>query len=83
MPISVKNLASFATIARIPIRKTRGNTLNSHMIILFTTMAPVLQNLTSVHPETASFGPGRRFRFFVILGIANYACGYKNAKALP
>ena len=23
----------------------------------------------SVHPETASFGPGRRFRFFAILGI--------------
>jgi hypothetical protein len=23
----------------------------------------------SVRPETASFGPGRRFRFFAILGI--------------
>ena len=26
--------------------------------------------LTSVYPETASFGPGLRFRFFAILGIA-------------
>jgi hypothetical protein len=28
--------------------------------------------LVSVHPETASFDPGLRFRFFAILGIARY-----------
>jgi len=69
MPISVKNLANFATNNPIPFREEVGIGLNSLQIILFTIMALVLQNLTSVHPETASFGPGRRFRFFAILEI--------------
>ncbi len=38
--------------------------------------------LTSVHPQTASFGPERRFRSFEILDIARYACGFKIAQAL-
>jgi hypothetical protein len=36
----------------------------------------------SVHPQTASFGPERRFRPFEILDIARYACGFKIAQAL-
>jgi hypothetical protein len=51
------------------------------------------------HLQTASFDPGRRFHFFehvvqffkpngatffsAILGIAHYACGFKNVQALP
>jgi hypothetical protein len=38
--------------------------------------------LGSVHPQTASFGPERRFRSFEILNIARYACGFKIAHAL-
>jgi len=37
----------------------------------------------SAQPQTASFGPGRRFRFFAVLEIAHYACGDKIAQALP
>jgi hypothetical protein len=36
----------------------------------------------SAHPQTASFGPERRFRSFEILEIARYACGFKITKAL-
>jgi hypothetical protein len=36
----------------------------------------------SVRPQTASFGPERRFRSFEILGIARYASGFKIAQAL-
>jgi hypothetical protein len=39
-------------------------------------------SLTSVHPQTASFGPERRFRSFEILDIARYGCGFKIAQAL-
>ncbi len=45
MPISVKNLANIATIVPSRIRKAIGIILNLLQIILFTTMAPVLQNL--------------------------------------
>ncbi len=38
--------------------------------------------IDSVHPQTASFGPERRFRSFEILEIARYACGFKIAQAL-
>ncbi len=38
--------------------------------------------LVSAHPQTASFSPERRFRFFEILEIARYACGFKIAQAL-
>jgi hypothetical protein len=34
------------------------------------------------HPQTASFGPERRFRSFEILEITHYACGFKIAQAL-
>jgi len=30
----------------------------------------------------ASFSPGRRSRYFVILDVARYACGYKIVAAL-
>ncbi|MCP3953282.1 MAG: hypothetical protein GY697_13840 [Desulfobacterales bacterium] len=36
----------------------------------------------SAHPQTASFGPERRFRSFEFLDIARYACGFKIAQAL-
>jgi len=39
--------------------------------------------LTSVHPQTASSGPGQRFRSFEILKIARYSSGFKIAQALP
>jgi hypothetical protein len=35
------------------------------------------------YQQTAYFGPGRRFRFFEILDIAYYACGFKKTQALP
>jgi len=38
--------------------------------------------IVSVHPETASFGPGLRFRSFEILKIARYSCGFKIVQAL-
>ncbi len=38
--------------------------------------------LVSAHPQTASFGPERRFRSFEILDIARYAYGFKIAQAL-
>jgi hypothetical protein len=38
--------------------------------------------LVSAHPQTASFGPERRFRSFEILDIARYASGFKIAQAL-
>ena len=46
--------------------------------------------LGNVHPQTASFGPQRRFRSSEILEIAHYACyrrdcyavGFKIAQAL-
>ena len=38
--------------------------------------------LTSIHPQTASFGPERRFRSFEILDVARYASGFKIAQAL-
>ena len=38
--------------------------------------------LVSVRPQTASFGPERRFRSFEILKIARYASGFKIAQAL-
>ncbi len=38
--------------------------------------------LVSAHPQTASFGPERRFRSFEILDIARYVCGFKIAQAL-
>jgi len=44
---------------------------------------PTLSEGTLVVLVWASFGPGLRFRFFEILGIARYACGFKNAQALP
>jgi len=34
------------------------------------------------YPQTASFGPERRFRNFGILEIARYACGLKISQAL-
>ena len=37
----------------------------------------------SAHPQTASFGPGQRFRSFEILKIARYSSGFKIAQALP
>jgi hypothetical protein len=46
---------------------------------------PLLVNfwlLTSAHPQTASFGPERRFRSFEILDVARYASGLKIAQAL-
>jgi hypothetical protein len=52
MPFSVKNLASFATIARIRFSKNICILLNLIRNILHTIMALVLQNLTSVHQET-------------------------------
>ncbi len=42
-----------------------------------------LEKLNSAHPQTASFGPGRRFRSFEILKIARYSSGFKIAQALP
>jgi hypothetical protein len=41
------------------------------------------ETLVSVHPQTASFGPGRRFLSFEILKIARYSSGFKIAQALP
>jgi hypothetical protein len=38
--------------------------------------------LDSAHPQTASFGPERRFRSFEILDVARYASGFKIAQAL-
>jgi len=38
--------------------------------------------LVSAHPQTASFAPGRRFRYFEILKIARYSSGFKIAQAL-
>jgi hypothetical protein len=38
--------------------------------------------LVSAHPQTASFGPERRFRSFEILDVARYASGFKIAQAL-
>ena len=38
--------------------------------------------LTNAHPQTASFGPERRFRSFEILDVARYASGLKIAQAL-
>ncbi len=42
----------------------------------------MMAKLDSAHPQTASFGPERRFRSFEILEIARYACGFKIAQAL-
>ncbi len=38
--------------------------------------------MVSAHPQTASFGPERRFRSFEILDVARYASGLKIAQAL-
>jgi hypothetical protein len=37
----------------------------------------------SVHPETASFGPGRRFHFFAILKIAKLFLRLQKRSSLP
>jgi len=37
--------------------------------------------LNSVHPQTASFNPGLRFRSFELLKIAHYSSGFKIAQA--
>jgi hypothetical protein len=38
--------------------------------------------LAGAHPQTASFGPERRFRSFEFLDKARYDCGFKIAQAL-
>ncbi len=43
----------------------------------------LIESLAGAHPEIASFGPRRRSRIFKILDIDRYACGFKNARALP
>jgi hypothetical protein len=37
---------------------------------------------TSVRPETASFGPGRRFHFFVNLNVAKLRLGLQKRSSL-
>jgi hypothetical protein len=45
----------------------------SGSLFLYSTLVGHNKNLllVSVYPETASFSPGRRFRFFAILGIGS------------
>jgi hypothetical protein len=84
MPFSVKNLANIATIAQIRFLKNICIFLNSLRNILHTIMALVLQNLTSVHQETASFGPGRRFCDFAKASTAQALfCNPRNSQLSP
>ena len=58
--------------------------MESELMNLHTAFGSIarLFSITSAHPQTASFGPERRFRSFEILDIARYASGFKIAQAL-